>query len=776
MTPGFQSDEWTLRETELNLDRLAQTESVFALSNGHIGVRATLDEGEPHALPGTYLNSFYESRPLPYAEAGYGYPEDGQTVVNVTNGKLIRLLVDDEPFDVRYGEVGGHERLLDMRAGTLHRRTEWTSPGHRTVRVTSTRMVSLTQRAIMAIEWQVEMLDGAARVVVQSELVANEEVPPTSSDPRVAAALERPLRHIAHDTLDSTILMLHQTAQSRLRMAAVAHHHVEGPDDLEVHSDSQEDVGRFTCIATLRPGQTLRIVKFVAYGWSGERSVPALRDQVAAALSAARHVGWHGMLAEQEAYLSDFWDRADVTIDGDPQLQHAVRFALFHSLQAGARTEGRGIPAKGLTGPGYDGHKFWDTESFVLPVLTYTVPEAAGDALRWRHSLIETATQRAAMLGLQGSAFAWRTIAGPECSAYWPAGTAAFHINAAIADAVRRYVAADGGLGWERSYGVALLVATARLWASLGCFDAEGRFRIDGVTGPDEYSAVADNNVYTNLMAKRNLLEAADAVGRHPGSCVDVRAAEVATWRRAAEAMTVPFDDALGVHQQSEGFTAHETWDFDGVGGRYPLLLHFPYFDLYRKQVVKQADLVLAMFCCGDEFTDEEKAANFEYYEAVTVRDSSLSACTQSIMAAETGHLDLAYDYLGEAAFMDLDDLEHNTSDGLHIASLAGAWLAVVAGFGGMRDHGGRLSFRPRIPDALAGLSFRVVWNQARLQVDIRGAETTYCVAGGPVTFFHHGQTVELADGGEQTLKIPPITPRPRPHQPSGRVPARRIP
>ncbi|MGH9059136.1 MAG: glycoside hydrolase family 65 protein, partial [Acidimicrobiales bacterium] len=489
----------------------------------------------------------------------------------------------------------------------------------------------------------------------------------------------------------------------------------------------------------LQPGQTLRIVKLVAYGWSAERSVPALRAQVAAALSAARHTTWPGMLAEQEAYLADFWDRADVTIDGDPQLQHAVRFALFHTLQAGARTEGRGIPAKGLTGPGYDGHTFWDTESFVLPVLTYTVPEAAGDALRWRHSLIGPAAARAEQLGLRGSAFAWRTIAGHECSAYWPAGTAAFHINAAIADAVRRYVAADGGSRWEQTYGVDLLVATARLWASLGYFDAAGRFRIDGVTGPDEYRAVADTNVYTNLMARRNLLAAADAVGRHPGAARDVRADEVATWRRAADAMTIPFDADLGVHPQSERFTAHERCDFGAVGDRYPLMLHFPYFDLYRRQVTKQADLVLALYLCGDQFTDEEKLADFEYYEAITVRDSSLSACTQAIMAAETGHVELAYDYLGEAALMDLDDLEHNTKDGLHIASLAGAWLAVVGGFGGMRDHGGRLSFAPRLPAAVRGLTFNLVWRGIRLHVEVRPDGTTYRTTGGDLELTHHG-------------------------------------
>jgi alpha,alpha-trehalose phosphorylase len=353
-------------------------------------------------------------------------------------------------------------------------------------------------------------------------------------------------------------------------------------------------------------------------------------------------------VAGQRAYLDQFWDRADVELDGDMELQQAVRFALFHTLQAGARAEQRAIAAKGLTGPGYDGHTFWDSERFILPVLTYAAPQAAGDALRWRHATLDLARERAAQLGLAGAAFPWRTIRGHECSGYWPAGTAAFHVNGDIADAVIRYQAVSGDESFERDVGLELLVETARLWRSLGHHDREGRFRIDGVTGPDEYSAITDNNVYTNLLAQRNLRAAADAVARHPRHAAELGAdlEEAAAWRDAARDMVIPWDEALGIHPQSEGFTNHQVWDFEETRPeQYPLLLHFPYFDLYRKQVVKQADLVLALHICGDAFTEEEKARDFAYYEALTVRDSSLSAGTQAVIAAEVGHLELAYDY-----------------------------------------------------------------------------------------------------------------------------------
>ncbi len=776
--PAYPVEPWAVRETEFDLDKLAQTESVFALANGHIGLRANLDEGEPFGVPGTYLNGFYEVRPLPYAEAGYGFPEDGQTVVNVTNGKIIRLLVDDEPFDVRYGNLRAHERVLDLRAGVLRRTAEWESPTGRAVRVSSTRLVSFTQRAVAAIRYEVEPVEEQFSVVVQSNLVTNESQPGIDGDPRAAAALAAPLESEFYDGRDLRAALVHITKASKNRLAAAMDHIIEGPDGISVGNEAFPDVARVTIAADVAPGRPLRLVKLLAYGWSAERSGPAIRDQVAAALAEAKHIGWDGLTQKQRAYLDRFWEHADVELDGDAELQQAIRFGLFHVLQAGARGEQRAIPAKGLTGPGYDGHTFWDTESYVLPVLTYTRPRAAGDALRWRHRTLELARERAKLLGLRGAAFPWRTIHGEECSGYWPAGTAAFHINADIADAVVRYRAASEDEDFEREVGLELLVETARLWRSVGHHDTRGRFRIDGVTGPDEYSAIADNNVYTNLMAQRNLRAAADFAERHPRRAArfGVDEEEAASWRDAANAIMIPYDEELEVHPQAEGFTEHQPWDFEATKpDQYPLLLHFPYFDLYRKQVVKQADLVLAMHMRGDAFTEQQKARNFAYYERLTVRDSSLSACTQAVMAAEVGHLELAYDYFAEAALMDLDDLEHNTRDGVHIASLAGTWIAAVAGFGGMRDHDGDLSFRPRLPMAIVRLAFRLSFRKRRLRVEVRQSSAQYSLlSGAALEISHHGERVTLSSGKPVQRPIPPIDPGEPPVQPPGREPQSR--
>ncbi|MHB1568369.1 MAG: glycosyl hydrolase family 65 protein, partial [Solirubrobacteraceae bacterium] len=435
---------------------------------------------------------------------------------------------------------------------------------------------------------------------------------------------------------------------------------------------------------------------------------------------------------------------------------------------------------KGLTGDGYEGHTFWDTEIFLLPVLTHCAPHLVGEALRWRAQTLPQARARARQLGLEGAAFPWRTITGEECSGYLPAGTAAFHINADIAHAVVRYLDATGDERFEREAGAALLVETARLWLSLGHHDERrgGRFSIDGVTGPDEYSPLVDNNLYTNLMARANLRAAADVVERLGAEPLGVQPGEVVAWRRAADQMTIPHDRALGVHLQAEDFARHAPFDFASTPPEaYPLFLHVPYFELYRRQVIKQPDLVLAMALCPDAFTAEQKRRNFAYYEALTVRDSSLSAGTQAVLAAEIGDVQLAYDYLAEAALLDHHDLERNTADGLHLAALAGGWLAVIVGLAGARQRDGELSFAPRLPRGLDRIAFPFAFRGRRLRVEITPERARYTLmAGEALEIRHWDAALTLKPDAPVEAAIPPPPPLAPVRQPAGRAPQRRTP
>jgi alpha,alpha-trehalose phosphorylase len=776
---AYPVDPWEIRETTIDLDLVDEAESLFALANGHLGLRGNLDEGEPRGLSGTYLNGFYESFPLEYGESGYGFAEDGQALVNVTDGKLIRLLVEDEPLDVHRGMLREHTRRLDLRTGLLERELLWTSQAGDTVRVTSRRLVSFSLRSVAAIEYVVEAVDRPVRIAIQSNLIANQSQIGASTDPRDGTDVGACLHPCLHADHDLRTVLVHETARTQLRVGAGMAHTVETESRLTTLNQTEANLGRVSVAARLEPGRPLKLTKFLAYHWSGQQSVEWLRDQADASLELALATGFEGLAADQREYLDEWWEAADVELEGDDEVQQGLRFALFQLLQASARAETRAVAAKGLTGSGYDGHAFWDTEAFVLPTLAYSRPRLVRDALLWRHSILPQARERAQQLRLRGAAMPWRTIHGEECSGYWPAGTAAFHVNAAVADAVRRYVFATDDLDFEARYGLELLAEIARLWESLGHYhEADDTFRIDGVTGPDEYSALVDNNVYTNLMAQSNLRSAAAAAERHPeaAAALDISSEEIARWKRAAEAMFVPYDERMGLHPQDQDFLTHQRWDFEAMTPEdYPLLLHHHYFSLYRRQVVKQADLVLALYVRGDAFTLEEKRRNFDYYEGLTVRDSSLSACIQAIVAAEVGHLELAHDYLAEAATMDLRDYHHNVRSGLHIASLGGSVMAAVGGFGGARDHDHLLAFSPRLPERLTRLTFPVLFRGRRIEVDIRQDEASYAIRDDdePLELEHWGERISVRPGAPERHPIPAAPDVPPPRQPPGRGPQR---
>jgi len=778
---AFEVDPWAVVETGFRRSALGGAESIFTVSNGHLGLRGNLDEGEPRDTTGTYLNGFYENYSLEYGERGFGFPEDGQSVVSVTDGKLLRVLVEDEPLDLERGTIERQSRRLDLRTGILERELVWRSAYGEVVRIRSRRLVSFVQRSVAAIEFSVEALERPLRIGVQSLLIANDSQIASHADPRVGRQLEAPLEPQLAVADGMRAVLAHRTRRSQLAMAAGMDHRVTCDSDatIGIDTDVEEDLARVMFTVRLEPECPLTVTKYLAYHWSSRQTKTWLRDQVDASLQSAIAEGFEGLAQRQKTYLDDFWSRADIEVEGDDEVQQAARFAMFALLQAGARGEGRAIGAKGLTGTGYDGHAFWDTEAFVLPVLSYVQPRIVRDALLWRARTLPQARRRARLFGLEGASFPWRTIHGEECSGYWPAGVAAAHINADIADAVRRYVLATGDAQFEAGPGLDLLVETARFWYSLGAIDRNGSFRIDGVTGPDEYSALVNNNVFTNLMAQRNLEAAADAVERHPQTARErgVRDVEVPQWRAAASAMYVPFDEQLGIHPQDQDFLDQEVWAFDEMSSdQYPLLLHYPYFHLYRKQVVKQADLVLALHMRGDHFDQTAKRRNFAHYEPLTVRDSSLSAGTQSVVAAEVGHLDLAYDYLREALLTDFDDLHSNASNGLHLAAMAGGLVAVTNGIGGFRDHPGcGWTLRPRLVGPLTRVVFRLLLKNVRLRVEILPQCAIYAVEGdGDVEIEHYG--TEVLVGSEPITRPIPAAPTGliAPSHPRGRGPRRR--
>jgi alpha,alpha-trehalose phosphorylase len=753
----FPVDPWRLTETFFDPDDLGRTETLFAVGNGYLGMRGNVEEGRDWHMHGTYINGFHETWPIKHAEEAYGLAQVGQTIVNVPDAKVIRLYVDDEPLLLSVADLLSYERTLDLADGVLYRDLLWRTPSGNRVRVRSRRMVSFTHRHLAVMTFEVTLIDKAAPVVVSSQVINRLEgvdeyhtsprasgKPGGISDPRRSAALERVLAPMSHWGDAERAVLSYRCLNSGMTMAVGVDHTIETDNDHQVLTQVEEHVSKHVFRVRAEPGRPITITKTVAYHTS--RSLPPgeLVDRVRRTLDRAAEEGIEQAFADQRAWLDDYWARCDVVIHGRDDLQQALRWNLFQVAQAGARAEGSGIAAKGVSGSGYDGHYFWDTEIYVVPFFTYTRPTVARNVLRFRSTMLPAAQRRAVELTQHGALFPWRTINGEEASAWYAAGTAQYHIDADIAYAVSLYVAATGDEEFLSRDGIDILVETARMWADLGFWrgSGSGSFHIHGVTGPDEYTTVVNDNLYTNVMARFNLRRSARAVRelaeRWPEAYARMAARlhldpeEVEEWERCADAMEIPYDEHLEINPQDAGFLQREVWDLANTpSDKRPLLLHYHPLVIYRFQVLKQADVVLAMFLQGDQFPADLKRRNFEYYDPITTGDSSLSAVVQSIIAAEVGYHELAYTYFLASLWVDLADLHQNTSDGVHVASAAGTWGVLVNGFGGMRDHDGRITFDPRLPEGWSGLTFRLTVRGTRVRVTLEQEQMTFEVEDG---------------------------------------------
>jgi len=771
-------DEWRLVEARPGAD-LALLETIFSVANGFLGMRGTPEEGRQAAEHGTYINGFHETWKINHAESAYGFATTGQTMVNVPDSTVMKLYVDDEPFLLATADIESYERWIDFREGVLRRDLVWHTPTGARLRVRTSRMVSFTQRHLALMTMEITMLEGSAPVVVSSQVINRQDLhdefgakaapapsdphPGHKEDPRRTTAFEhRVLEPRGHWHSDRRMLLGYRAARSGITLAVGADHEVETSLDVERIMDTGPDQGRAILRTRMTAGSTMTIRKAVAYHSSRTLPNRELFDRCRRTLDRVRATTFDELEREQRAYLAEFWDRTDVRVPGDPGRQQAIRWCLFQLAQASARADQAGIPAKGLTGSGYEGHYFWDTDVYVVPFLTFTSPQWARNALRFRVNLLPKARERAHELTQRGALYPWRTINGEEASAYYAAGTAQYHIDADIAYAISTYVEVTGDREFGRRDGVRVLVETARMWADLGFWRTNGdsEFHIHGVTGPDEYTTVVNNNLFTNVMARFNLERAAAAVRdleltdpdahRTLVADLELHEGEIEEWEACAAGMFIPFDPALGINPQDDRFLDREVWDLANTPVEsLPLLLHYHPLVIYRFQVLKQADVVLALFLRGAEFSEQAKLADFEYYDPITTGDSTLSAVVQSIVAAEVGHQDAALDYFHRGLYVDLADLHGNTADGVHIASAGGVWACLVQGFGGMRHENGDITFDPRLPEEFDEISFPLTVRGSRFRVLVRPEEIGFTlVEGEELDVAVRGETVRVAAAG----------------------------
>ena len=775
----FPPEEWRVTEARYSDEFVDRTETVFSLGNGFVGIRGSFEEGRPALCPGTFVNGFHESWPIVHAEGAHALARRGQTIVNVPDATIIKLYVDDEPFFLPTARLDDYERVLDMRAGTLTRDLVWATGAGKHVRVRSCRIVSLENRHLVAMTYEVTMIDQAAPVVISSMVLNRQDARQQDDlpeyrpgDPRLATMLpHRVLNAKATELAGQRILLGYQTSSSKMTLGVGVDHVIDTACSYRAVGSLADDASEVVVTADALPGVPIRITKYGTYQTSRSIAVPELVDRCRRTLDRAVRDGFDMIAVTQRENLDRFWDRADVRVRArfNPvRQQQAVRWNLYQVAQATWRAEGAGVPAKGLTGQAYEGHYFWDAEVYVLPFLTYTQPGIARNLLRFRHSMLDRARERAAEMSQRGALFPWRTINGEEASSNFQQGTAQYHINADIAYAVMRYARVEGSGRVLGEIGAEILVETARLWEDLGFYGTDERFHIHGVTGPDEYTTVVNDNTYTNLMARLNLNFAAATVRRlreeRPEDYaalvhrVRLKPGEVESWERAAASMHVPFDEERGIHPQDDTFLDRERWDLDATPReKFPLLLHYHPLVIYRHQVLKQADIVLAMFLLGNEFSEEQKRRNFDYYDPLTTGDSSLSACVQSIVAAEIGKERQAIEYFQYAVLMDLGNVAGNASDGVHIASAAGVWSSLVFGFGGVRDFDGQLSFSPRLPHVWNELAFSLRFRDRQLRVRLTHDEERYLLEeGDPLNVVIRGEPHLLSPGTPVAIKRSP--------------------
>ncbi|TFC48891.1 glycoside hydrolase family 65 protein [Cryobacterium sp. TMT1-21] len=775
----FPVDEWALVEKNFSGSDMGRTETLFAVGNGYLGLRGNVDEGRDAHAHGTFINGFHETWPIRHAEEAFGFARVGQTIVNAPDAKIIRIYVDDEPLVLTNADLLSYERRLDFADGVLSRELEWRTPSGKRVSIRSRRLVSFTERHLAILEYEVTMLDADASVVISSQILnrqdgaseydASKLISDKKFDPRKAESFtDRVLMPRFKRASDGRYVLGFRCTNSGMTIACAADHVIETVNEYDVDSHIDDDLAKHVYRVKAKQGKTIRITKTLSYHTSTGVPTHELADRCDRTLDRAREEGTAVFLTQQREWLADFWARTDVVVHGQPALQQATRWNLFQLAQASMRADGQGVSAKGVSGSGYGGHYFWDTEVYVVPFLTYTSPNAARSALRFRHSMLDHARARATELNQLGALFPWRTINGLESSAYYAAGTAQYHIDADISYALSQYVAATGDEDFLAREAIDILVETARMWADLGFWRGNGKdvFHIHGVTGPDEYTTVVNDNLYTNIMARSNLRTAVTAVRRL--RYIDVESynsmvarlgldlAEVAEWAFAAEAMHIPFDETLGIHPQDAQFLEKERWDLSKTPAAHrPLLLHYHPLVIYRFQVLKQADVVLALLLQGDQFTAEQKRADFDYYDPITTGDSTLSDVVQSIIAAEVGYHELALKYFTSGLFVDLADLHHNAADGVHVASAGGVWSALVYGFGGMRDHNGRITLDPRLPVDWEGLSFRITLKGTRVRIDVRQTEVEITVEDGDeAKLAVRGVPVHVREGQPVTVPL----------------------
>jgi alpha,alpha-trehalose phosphorylase len=748
------NNRWIIRDNSLHEKDLLKNESIFNVANGYIGVRGNFEESYPEnfsTIRGTYINAFYEKVPIPYGEKAYAFPETMQKIVNITDAQDVNIIIDGQNFSLFEGTVKSFDRYLDMENGYYRREIWWISPKGKELKISITRLASLKHLELFAIHYEIERVNFDGEVIIESGINGSVANFTDDNDPRVAQGHANILSINTISAEDDIMQIVSQTQNSRELVAVTTKH------TCSVHHSVSfaKNAKYIKAILKIAPGK--EVITFTKYNvYTDSRRFKDTKSSGIEILKKLSEISFDKLLQEQKDYLKEFWSIADINIEGDEKLQAGLRFNLYELLQAVGKDSISNITAKGLSGEGYEGHYFWDTEIYILPFFTLCYPKIARQLLKYRYNILDSARQRARELGhKKGAAYPWRTIIGEECSSYFPAGTAQYHINGDIAYSYIQYYLVTGDMDFIKEFGAEVVFETARIWLQIGHYDKK-LFKIDAVTGPDEYTAIVNNNYYTNIVARYNLkwasklyylLKETDAeLLDKLCKKISLTEEEIEQFIKAYENMYLPYNEEYKINAQDDTFLSKAVWDFKNTPKeKYPLLLNFHPLTIYRYQVLKQADTVLAHFLLEDESDFQTIKNSYDYYERITTHDSSLSSAVYSIMASKIGYTEKAYKYFIETARLDLDDTHGNTKDGVHTANMGGTWMAVVYGFAGLRIKEDHISLNPKLPLSWNGLRFRFLYRGALIEVDMKKDETEISIkCNSPITLKINGKLYNI--------------------------------
>ena len=733
------NSEFTLDKTSLPTGTQESIETLFALSNGHLGVRASrhLKSRNQFSAPGTFINGFYDKHPITYGEWAYGYAKNHQTIVKLPDIRSIILELDGENSEDESWTIINEKCQLDLETGRLVEEYFIKIKENKQFYLTIESFVSLKVEEVYVSKYIISRSNFSGTISLKKTISIkdNKKVMNESEhDPRVAVSKSQLKMHSVNSQIGKMTTQF--SKQSLLFFQA----------NLIENQLINSDPWLSTMALDIEPNKESCGVNFVGISHI-VNDCNVSQEKITAFENIENTLDYDFLLNEQKKIYKNFWWQSDIVIVGNEQLQKGLRFNLFHLFQNSGRDGKTNFPAKGLTGEGYEGHYFWDTEMYLLPFFIYTQPEIAKSLLKYRAYILPQAKERAKIMGQkEGALFAWRTINGEEASAYYPAGTAQVHINADISYAFQLYEKVTGDNEFIRTTGMQVIFETARFWLSYGAWvekNGETRFCINGVTGPDEYTALVNNNYYTNKMAQNNLEYAAELAKRYYSNEMDN---EIEAWLTAAKKMYLPYDQKRQLIKQDESFFDKEIWPFEETTDeKYPLLLHYHPMIIYKYQVCKQADSLLAEMLFPEDYSKEQLSRDYQYYESITTHDSSLSRSIFSILASRTNQYEKGYSYFMDTALMDLTDLQGNVKDGIHAANMGGSWLSMIYGFAGLICKTDEISVQNCLPKEIQSLVFRLKIRGNTIQFMIKEEITAEIIEyGQQITIQRDKSTIRI--------------------------------